>query len=123
MKLQPASWPTHGDKGSRHPRLSTVMRLGTEHRSNQAGHLVHASGILTNPLKVPMIKEEMLHALSDRIHHGVIGFNSGQSLSFIEKQVLQPLEARVWDRKELHHLIAIGEKGGAWITYDQEGKT
>src|SRR3954454_2131473 len=103
----------------------TLKEEATSEREKQQplrAYLFDIDGVLTNPLNVPMTKEGTLDALSERMFRGVIGFNSGQSLSFIEQQVLEPLEARVRDKRELHHLIAIGEKGGAWITYDQDGR-
>jgi HAD superfamily hydrolase (TIGR01484 family) len=94
--------------------------MSERQRPNRA-YLFDIDGVLTDPKNPPHIGTETLDELYKRMRSDIVGFNTGQSLAFIVKELLDPLEAKVQDRRELHQVVAIGEKGAAWITYDQEG--
>ncbi len=86
-------------------------------------YIFDVDGVLTDTQAKRVEKQELFDELIKRLHSGFpIGINTGRSLDFIIKEVLEPLELRVKDKKLLQDLIAIGEKGAAWITYDVKGK-
>lgn len=89
----------------------------------QTAWLFDIDGVLTDPEKKrvtnPKIFEELIRRL--KIDEPV-GLNTGRSLDFIINEVLDPLEERIERKEILRNVVAIGEKGGAWIVYDDEGK-
>jgi hydroxymethylpyrimidine pyrophosphatase-like HAD family hydrolase len=84
--------------------------------------LFDVDGVLTEPEHKTVREPALFDELIRRLARGEpVGTNTGRSLTFLEAEVLDPLEARVPDRRLLHGLIAIGERGSAWATYDADG--
>ncbi len=86
-------------------------------------HLFDVDGVLTD-LKDKVVKyPEILDELIQRLENGEpVGLNTGRSLDFLEGKVLNQLEEKIQDKRLLHNLFAIGEKGMVWLTYNQEGQ-
>jgi len=85
--------------------------------------LFDVDGVLTDPEKKKVTRQEIFDELIKRLEIGdPIGLNTGRSLDFIINEVLEPLEKRINNKKILKNVVAIGEKGGAWIEYNSEGK-
>ncbi|HEX6816813.1 MAG TPA: hypothetical protein VF120_00420, partial [Ktedonobacterales bacterium] len=83
--------------------------------------LFDVDGVLTDPEIKRVTRPALYDELSLRLMHGEpVGLNTGRSLLFIEG-VLAPLEEHIPDRRQVRYLVAIGEKGGARITYDADG--
>lgn len=47
---------------------------------------------------------------------------TGRSLNWLLERVLVPLEEKVGDRMIFQNFFAVGEKGGAWISYQAQGQ-
>jgi phosphoglycolate phosphatase-like HAD superfamily hydrolase len=98
-------------------------------QASVAGHarpatawLFDVDGVLTEPEHKTMREPALFDELIRRLARGEpVGTNTGRSLTFLGMGLLDPLEARVPDRRLLHGLIAIGERGSAWATYDAGG--
>ncbi len=83
--------------------------------------LFDVDGVLTDPelkrVTRPALYDELILRL---MRDEPVGLNTGRSLRFIEG-VLAPLEEHIPDKRQLRYVVAIGEKGGARITYDANG--
>jgi hydroxymethylpyrimidine pyrophosphatase-like HAD family hydrolase len=84
--------------------------------------LFDVDGVLTQPEHKTVREPALFAELIRRLARGEpVGTNTGRSLTFLSAGLLDPLEALVSDRRLLHGLIAIGERGSAWITYNADG--
>jgi HAD superfamily hydrolase (TIGR01484 family) len=84
--------------------------------------LFDVDGVLTNPAEKRIVESQIFDEIIARLKRNEpIGLNTGRSIDFVIEQVLNPLEARIEDKKLLDGIIAIGEKGGVYITYE-DGK-
>lgn len=88
--------------------------------------LLDIDGVVTNPSEKRITNEKLLDDFTERLQKGeVVGFNTGRSLEWMKQEVLQPLENKLAEknlpRELLRNIIAIGEKGGAWVTYSLDG--
>ncbi|MBI4096755.1 MAG: HAD hydrolase family protein [Candidatus Levybacteria bacterium] len=50
-----------------------------------------------------------------------VAFNTGRSVAWMIDQVINPLLARIKDKRILRRLFVSGEKGGAWFTINTDG--
>jgi hypothetical protein len=93
------------------------------HATPAVAWLFDVDGVLTEPehkiVREPALFDELIRRLA---RGEPVGTNTGRSLTFLGAGLLDPLEARVTDRRLLHGLIAIGERGSAWATYDTAGE-
>jgi hydroxymethylpyrimidine pyrophosphatase-like HAD family hydrolase len=84
--------------------------------------LFDVDGVLTDPelkrVTQSAIFDELLRRL---VRDEPVGFNTGRSLPFIVDQVLAPLERRAPSAAALRDVVAVGEKGGVWVLYDENG--
>lgn len=90
-------------------------------------YLLDIDGVLSDPKKKEIVLPQILEEIINRLRRGEpVGLNTGRSLASIEKIVLDPLKKMIRRKKLddsiLHNLIAIGEKGGAWATFDKAGE-
>jgi hypothetical protein len=84
--------------------------------------LFDVDGVLTEPELKTVREPALFDELIRRLARGEpVGTNTGRSLTFLSTGLLDPLEARVADRRLLRGLIAIGERGSAWVTYGDDG--
>lgn len=88
--------------------------------------LLDIDGVVTNPSEKRITNEKLLDEFILRLQaREVVGFNTGRSLEWMMQEVLDPLERKLvgqnLPRELLRNVIAIGEKGGAWITYSLDG--
>lgn len=95
-----------------------VGRLSTP----RTAWLFDVDGVLTEPELKAITQPALLDELIRRLQlDEPVGLNSGRSLHFLDERVLRPLEQRIVDRSILRGLTALGEKGGARITYTAGG--
>jgi hydroxymethylpyrimidine pyrophosphatase-like HAD family hydrolase len=84
--------------------------------------LFDVDGVLTEPEHKTVREPALFDELIRRLARGEpVGTNTGRSLTFLSAGLLDPLEARVADRHLLRGLIAIGERGSAWVTHAEDG--
>ncbi len=76
-------------------------------------------GVITNPREKRVTERGLVRALAERLDCGeIVTLNTGRSLSWMTDRVTKPIEQAVLAREKLSNFIAIGEKGGTWLTYD-----
>lgn len=91
--------------------------------SSSTAWLFDVDGVLTSPEEKKVVLLEIFVELIKRLRKNEpVGLNTGRSLDFITSEVLNPLEKIAGDKKILKNVVGIGEKGGAWIVYDEGGK-
>jgi phosphoserine phosphatase len=84
--------------------------------------LFDVDGVLTDPERKIVAEEALFDEILRRLRRDEpVGLNTGRSLDFIAKAVLAPLENRAEVPRLLAGMIAVGEKGGVWITYSATG--
>lgn len=101
--------------------METLDNMETEKKQPQKAYLFDVDGVLTNPHEKKVMHPEILDELVKRLETGYpVGLNTGRSLDFVTTNILDPLEEKITDKKLLQNIIALGEKGCAWITYDDK---
>jgi len=84
-------------------------------------YLFDIDGVLTNPEAKGVEQKAIFDELIKRLNRkNPLGLNTGRSLEFIIEQVLEPLEVRLKRKNLLQNIFAVGEKGAAWITYNED---
>lgn len=79
-------------------------------------------GVLTDPKDKKNTKPEIFSLIINQLKKGEpVALNTGRSLSWMQQRVIGPLLTEVEDKTILRNFLAVGEKGGAWITYSQDG--
>lgn len=80
-------------------------------------------GVLTNPEAKYVLLTEIFDELSKRLQKGEpIILNTGRSVDFITRNILEPLSLRLSNQKYMEKLITLAEKGAISITFDDSGK-
>ena len=78
-------------------------------------------GVITDPVEKKVIEPELFNEISKRLSsHDVVALNTGRSLSWMIDRVISPLENYVADKSYFSNFIGVGEKGGAWVVYEDE---
>lgn len=104
---------------------SSEENLPSKENSTAVEHawLFDVDGVITNPeqkkITQPRILEEMIRRLEDGEPVALV---TGRSVDFMRERVLARLTKRITERSLLRNFLAVGEKGGVWITYSQEGE-
>ena len=82
--------------------------------------LFDCDGVITDPSAKKITTEGLSAAIADRINRGeIVSINTGRSLSWlVEHDVIGSIERLVTDKSKLADFIAVGEKGGSWLTYE-----
>jgi HAD superfamily hydrolase (TIGR01484 family) len=81
--------------------------------------LFDVDATLTNHISRKIDQIRILDEIIKRLNCGdIIGINTGRSLSFIENEILDPLEKKISNHNLLDNIIALGEKGAAVISYN-----
>ena len=89
--------------------------------------LLDIDGVVTDPSEKRITNQALLDIFVTRLQREeIVSFNSGRALSWIEKEVLGPLQQKLQEnglpRALLRYVIAVAEKGGARITYSESGE-
>ena len=75
-------------------------------------------GVITNPQEKKVTEEGLIGAIADRLKKGeIVTLNTGRSLSWMMDRVIKPIEESVGDKRRLDKFLAVGEKGGAWLSF------
>jgi len=108
------------------PKMSSPENNQTPESDRQnprIAYLFDVDGVLTDPEAKKVNHSQIFNQLIKRLQRKEpVGLNTGRSLEFMTEHVLNHLEAMVSDKKLLRNIFAVGEKGAAWITYDDKGK-
>lgn len=86
-------------------------------------YLFDVDGVLTNPWTKKIEQEDIFTQLQKRIEMGmIVCLNSGRAENFLVHEILDPLSSRLRNQSSMSKIVAIGEKGGVLMTYDQSGQ-
>ncbi len=84
--------------------------------------LFDVDGVLTDPAE-KRVPDEVLTTLISKLESGSpVGLNTGRSIAWLEERLIRPLLDRVTDKSILTNFVAIGEKGGTWLTFNADGE-
>lgn len=79
--------------------------------------LFDVDGVITNP-ETKTSNPEIIKIISQILERGeIVGLNTGRSLQFVIKNVLNPLEKIIPNKDLLYNIFFVGEKGGTWGDY------
>ncbi len=80
-------------------------------------------GVITNPSEKRVTEPEILNQIVNRLEKGEpVALNTGRSLVWMIDRVINPLLEKVKNKRILKSFFASGEKGGTWITFDENGE-
>ena len=86
-------------------------------------YIFDVDGVISDPGEKRPTMEGILDIIADKLaKNEPVAFNTGRSLSWMIERVITPLLAKVVDKKSLQNFFAVGEKGGTWLTFDENGK-
>lgn len=95
------------------------MRSSTQ----QVAYLFDVDGVLSDPVEKKVIEQDLFGQLQELLQQGnPVGLNTGRSTSWMLERIIHPFIASLDNKATLINFIAIGEKGGTWITFDSLGK-
>ena len=79
-------------------------------------------GVITNPQEKKVTQPEILDQIIKRLEKGEpVALNTGRSIEWMRDRILKPLAEKITDKKLLKNFLAVGEKGGTWAEFDEEG--
>lgn len=79
-------------------------------------------GVITN-LKDKKANPRMIQHIYNELANGItVALNTGRSLDAVAGKVISPLTLNYNNKSFLEKLIVVGEKGGTWMTFDEDGE-
>ena len=85
--------------------------------------LFDVDGVITNPEQKRVTEPRIIDEIVKRLESGEpVALVTGRSIDFMRERVIDPLIQRVGDLSLLQNFLAMGEKGGVWVTYNQDGE-
>lgn len=86
-------------------------------------YIFDVDGVVSDPGEKRPTIDGVLEAIADKLaKNEPVALNTGRSLSWMIERVIAPLLIKVKDKKTLQNFFAVGEKGGTWITFDENGR-
>lgn len=86
-------------------------------------YIFDVDGVISDPKEKRPTIEGVLDIIADKLSKNEpVALNTGRSLSWMIERVITPLLLKVKDKKSLQNFFAVGEKGGTWLTFDEEGR-
>jgi hydroxymethylpyrimidine pyrophosphatase-like HAD family hydrolase len=87
------------------------------------GRTYDVDGVLTDPQEKIVIHEEILDEIIAQLERDEpVCFNTGRSDAWVMDRVVTTMLEKIQDKDILRNLIIVGEKGGTWTTFNQEGE-
>lgn len=103
-----------------------MVRVELMHESRrhaEKGRLFDIDGVVTDPRKKKVTDEGMYDEFIEHITRGEPDcFNTGRSTSWVMERVVNPMIERMGSTEALQNLIVVGEKGGTWTVFDENGE-
>jgi hypothetical protein len=91
-------------------------------RQVSKAYLFDVDGVLSDPVEKQVTEHELYDQIISRLQQGQpVGLNTGRSNAWMVERFITPLLEKIDDKSILANFVAIGEKGGTWITFDGEG--
>lgn len=85
-------------------------------------YLFDVDGVLSDPREKRVTEEGIYTSVIERLQRGEpVGLNTGRSTEWMEERIIRPILEKIQDKSVLANFVAIGEKGGTWITFDEQG--
>ncbi len=85
-------------------------------------YLFDVDGVLTDPVEKRVIAPELFSLLLSLLQRGdLVAFNTGRSIEWVTERIIQPFWQSTDHRELFSEVIIVGEKGGAWTTFDHAG--
>lgn len=76
-------------------------------------------GVLSDPV-AKQAPEAIIKHLAAQLDRGAqVTLNTGRSTEWVEARIIIPLRGLIEDPSHLHNVLVVGEKGGAWTTYNE----
>lgn len=84
--------------------------------------LFDVDGVITNP-EEKIANPQILSEIARRLKRSEpVALATGRSIDFMRSRVVWPLRDLIASPTLLRNFLAVGEKGGTWISYNREGK-
>lgn len=78
-------------------------------------------GVITNPQEKKITEPEILEEIIKRLGKGEpVVLNTGRSIAWMKDRIQNPLTEKIKDKNILQNLLAVGEKGGTWLEFDNQ---
>lgn len=102
-----------------------LVRTGlvTETRTKiPAARLFDVDGVLVNPKTKEISDPAIISEIANCLKRGeAVALNTGRSTTWVEEKIVSRLREHIDDPTIYRNFMVIGEKGGSWITFDEEG--
>lgn len=94
-------------------------------KTAKAAWIFDIDGVITNLQMKTVNNPKILDLIAQKLNDNEpVALNTGRGLDWTIKNVINPIIHYVSDKKVLENFLAIGEKGGAWLTVNEdESKT
>ncbi|MBI2031074.1 MAG: hypothetical protein HYT08_00490 [Candidatus Levybacteria bacterium] len=95
----------------------------TKDKTTQTAWIFDVDGVITNPQSKIITDFEILNHFIKKLEKGEpVILNTGRSLEWTMDRVINRLLKNIKNIKILKIFLVIGEKGGTWLTFDENGK-
>lgn len=92
-------------------------------RETHEAYFFDVDGVLTDPVTKEVADPQLLSGIIDKLKQGrPTALNTERSTVWLQEEILNPLIQMTDDKSIFENLVVIGEKGGTWVTFDDEGK-
>jgi len=79
--------------------------------------------VITNPSEKRITESEILDRIIEKLEKDEpVALNTGRSLSWMIERVINPMLAKIENKRVLRNFFAVGEKGGTWLTFQDNGE-
>lgn len=95
--------------------------MAPSEKEKQVDHawLFDVDGVITNPERKRITEPRILDEIVKRLQNGEpVALVTGRSIDFMRDRVIDPLRDKIADPNLFNNFLAMGEKGGVWITYE-----
>lgn len=92
-------------------------------KDSKTAWIFDVDGVITNPQEKKITEPKILEEIIKRLKlKEPVALNTGRSLSWMIEKVINPLIGIVSDKTILTNFFAVGEKGGTWLEFNNQGK-
>src|SRR3989344_1447588 len=93
-----------------------------QERTVETAWVFDVDGVISNPQEKKVTESEILDHIAQKLEAGEpVAFNTGRSIPWVLIRVINPLLEIISDKKYLANLFTVGEKGGTWLTFKDDG--
>lgn len=91
-------------------------------RMTETAYLFDVDGTLTDPKEQRLTDPTLIETLVEKLRRGEpVGLNTGRPTYWAMEHVGRAVVEQVEDPSLLENFIIVGEKGGTWVTFDENG--